>query len=588
VRAAIHPAIGVGRVGNARDSFYFGPEVPGTIPRSRGGFKDAGGAILPQAARFRVYGLDAAGNVVRELTAPEAEITWRVNVANAKAAWYEFGVAFDLPIAEPIPRRNARLRGGRERLAIAARERSVSGPGAGPVDLDGGAFFDRPVRLGELTTDGAGRLVLIPGRGRAYSHGSAPLVNFSDNDGWADDAADGAVQATVRIGERTIEADPAWVLTTPPNYGPGMVAGLVTLYDDARSTLHDAGMVELGPVSFRDEILPIFARLVDMQWTNLGYLRRNGFGSDEDWLAPKLLRRLADPSARNARFRRGVFKRFRNPAFEHAQPDAIPAMYGDGTALPRTNKWQWLAVTPLQYARLRSWARGEFVDDRDAPPAPSELSELPAAQRPQALDQAALESMLGGAFHPGIEAPWAMRIRSLWESPYRLRIRDTKVDMRDWGPKLTPEVALAPGGPLDGVAPGDLTRWLGVPWHSDAASCRAGYEPRISPVLPTFWPARIPNDVLTEADYRIVMDRRRPISERRAAFRRRLDWERHIARPDRPKTLRLMVENWPKLGLVSERRGPGDDEFPASFKVESELGFAHEPKHTYGPEVWVS
>ncbi len=85
VRAAIHPAIGIGRVGNSRESFFFGPETPGSLPRAPGGFKDAHGAVARQAARFRVYGLDASGRPVRELTAQEAEITWRVNVANTAA-----------------------------------------------------------------------------------------------------------------------------------------------------------------------------------------------------------------------------------------------------------------------------------------------------------------------------------------------------------------------------------------------------------------------------------------------------------------------------------------------------------------------
>src|SRR5262252_3568654 len=31
-RVAIHPAIGVARVGNSRDAFFFGPEVPGALP----------------------------------------------------------------------------------------------------------------------------------------------------------------------------------------------------------------------------------------------------------------------------------------------------------------------------------------------------------------------------------------------------------------------------------------------------------------------------------------------------------------------------------------------------------------------------
>ena len=59
VRAAIHPAIGIARVGNSPDEYYFGPEVDEPAPPD--GYKDAGGAIKRQAARFRVYGYNAAG-----------------------------------------------------------------------------------------------------------------------------------------------------------------------------------------------------------------------------------------------------------------------------------------------------------------------------------------------------------------------------------------------------------------------------------------------------------------------------------------------------------------------------------------------
>jgi outer membrane autotransporter protein len=72
VRAAIHPAIGIARVGNSPDEYYFGPEIPGGLPIAPDGYKDASGAMKRQAARFRVFGLDAQGQVVRELTARDA------------------------------------------------------------------------------------------------------------------------------------------------------------------------------------------------------------------------------------------------------------------------------------------------------------------------------------------------------------------------------------------------------------------------------------------------------------------------------------------------------------------------------------
>ena len=229
VSVAVHPAVGIARVGNSADSFFFGPELPGSLPVAPGGFKDATGAIARQAARFRIFGYDAAGAVVREITAADADITWTVSVANTKAAWYDFDRAMDLPVAAAVKRRNADVTGAdRERLVVAAGERSISGPAAAPVALDAGRFLDEPVPLGELLTDELGRLVFLPAEGRGYSPGQAPLTSFANNDGWSDDTCDGPVLATVTIGGRTLQAEPGWVVVAPPNYGPGLRAGLIT------------------------------------------------------------------------------------------------------------------------------------------------------------------------------------------------------------------------------------------------------------------------------------------------------------------------------------------------------------------------
>src|SRR5688572_2319382 len=93
----IHPTIGIARVGNSPDEWFFGPEAPGPHPVPTGGFKDDAGRIKRQAARFRLYGLDGDGNVVQEITAADADIRWTVHLANSKAAWYDFDVALDIP-----------------------------------------------------------------------------------------------------------------------------------------------------------------------------------------------------------------------------------------------------------------------------------------------------------------------------------------------------------------------------------------------------------------------------------------------------------------------------------------------------------
>lgn len=64
----------------------------------RGGpYRDDAGRIKRQAARFRVYGLDAQGRVVKEITAADAQIRWRVEIANKKSAWFSFDQALDIP-----------------------------------------------------------------------------------------------------------------------------------------------------------------------------------------------------------------------------------------------------------------------------------------------------------------------------------------------------------------------------------------------------------------------------------------------------------------------------------------------------------
>jgi hypothetical protein len=592
---AVHPAIGIGRVGNSADSFFFGPELPGSLPVAPNGFKDASGAIARQAARFRIYGYDAAGNVIREITADDATITWTVSVANTKAAWYDFGTALDIPIAKPTKRRNATITGAaRNDLVVATGEQTITGRGAAPLALDTGRFQGEHVPLGELMTDEQGRLVFLPADGQGYSPGQAPLTTFSDNDGWADSTCDGPVLATVAIGGRTLQAEPGWMIVTPPNYGPAMSTGLITAFDSSRLgwDTRDTSNLTANDVSFRDDIGPIFQRIVDMQWVNAGFLGSNGWGSAADYSTAALLDRLADPSSASADLRRQTFELFRDPAYTTEQPDAAPQMYGDGIALPPVSPYQWLTVTPIQYAQLAAWADGTFTDDRDQP-LPTDFNALSPAAQAIALDRAGLDSCLGGAYHPGIEVPWTLRVPLMWAGPLRLKVRSATADTTDWGDELTPQRAMAADGPLAGSTPGDLTHWQGTPWQSDAASCRSGYDPTVSPVLPTFWPARVPNHVLREADYQIVVDTSASMADRQAAFDRRFDWERFVTAATRTATLDNMIGHWGELGIITEMPGPTDGSFPAVMKVETHVGFTTEPTVSWNasgqesnPQVW--
>ena len=200
VRAAIHPAIGIGRVGNSPDQFFCGPEVSYPTPRHPGFYRDANGALKRQAARFRIYGYNAAGDVVAELTTANSSIAWSAQLRNEKAAWYEFQLAMDIPEVEhakPANRRNAEVKGeDRTKLMIDGDTVAIAGASqSGPAYRFNGEIFGIPVYLGELQTDAAGRLIVLGGQGVSASYAEQPLKDFSNNDTWYDDTADGPVTA---------------------------------------------------------------------------------------------------------------------------------------------------------------------------------------------------------------------------------------------------------------------------------------------------------------------------------------------------------------------------------------------------------
>ena len=65
---------------------------------------------------------------------------------------------------------------------------------------------------------------------------------------------------------------------------------------------------------------------------------------------------------------------------------------------------------------------------------------------------------------------------------------------------------------------------MGLPWQADTAFCRAGYDTEYDPFNPTFWPARVPNQVLTDVDYAVVDRPAQPRPRRLEAFVTRTSW----------------------------------------------------------------
>ncbi|WP_210014424.1 LodA/GoxA family CTQ-dependent oxidase [Pseudomonas palmensis] len=562
----VHPGLGVARVGNADgdEEYVLAAQVPGALASSADGqFRDARGQVRRQAVRFRLYA-ELHDGTVQELSLDDGvQIEWTVEVANLKAGWYAFENAMDLPgqyaIAEK--RRNPHVTGAqRQALDIRPGPRTISGrrQQGKPFHFDTGTFHGKPVYLGELRTDEAGRLIALGGHGHSAPRvDKTPPTTFANNDDWHDDVSDGPVYARVTFnnGQR-LDAEPGYLVVTPPNYAPGLF-GVVTMEEVVRDLFVRQGQLPAEPgCSFTRDIWPIFERMTHMQWTNQGLFMLSGHGSPLDTQNPDVVARLADPGEASADFRRKAFALFRDPASTaEFAPALLPLYgdyYGDYDLDPQPPSAVGLAVTPLMYQALSQWAQGEFVADWQGAPVPEDFDTLEPRAQAQALDRAGLHECLGGPFHPGIELTWFMRVPSVWRSPYRLAVLPQGQAVRqDFGDELTPQVCLAPQGPLDGVGPGSLTRALGVPWQTDEASCLsdAEYEPSTYLSFPSYWGARVPNQVLSSEAWERVGARRTTPAQQLKHFSYREDWLRDL-KGSYFTRINLMVSHWWELGIL--------------------------------------
>jgi len=574
VKAAIHPPIGVARVGNSKDEFFLSPEVPEPLPQPPGFYRDGAGALKRQAARFRVYGLNAAGVAVRELTADEAKIEWQVHLVNSKSAWYQFQLALDIPEAVDAP--PTLLRNGtvsdRSALIIDPGPRRINGKDQSGKKhaFDSGKFMGTPVYLGELRTDEAGRLIVLGGRGVSASYDGTKAVTFANNEAWHDDVSDGPVTAKVIWNGEKLRVDPAWVVVAPPNYGP-MQKSVRTMWDLMRDLAITAGTLPKPKrPSFERDIRPLFARMTRLQWVNAGFAAAFGWKAPQDFSQPEWLERLSNPDNAGREMRRTLANYFRVFDRDSYAPTPWPWLYGDAmNNPPAPTPRQFTALTDTQLRFLQQWADGDFDADYDPDPKPPRrIEEVPIAEQPAVLTKASLEDCLADAFHPGCEMTWPVRSTMMYMAPFRFLHAAPGWVEPQYAPTIDAALSL-PNGPLAAQMPGGITRWMAVPWQTDTASCRSGYTRQYDPYVPSFWPARVPNQVLTEENYKKVMDEGLPLGERLAAFATRAFWTRMLGSGTYTDQINTMIDDFGRMGVVEARQGPSDREnFPAVLEVE--------------------
>ncbi len=493
----IFPTIGIARVGNSqeRDGFFIAPEgIEPPVLSDERRFTDAVGAVLRQAARFRVYAFDSKDAVIGELTAQDAELTWSVSLANKKPEWFEFTGGpdalsqFETPEKNSWDRRNVSIKGAER------KRRLIIDPGA-PVTITGkntcssaaaeyaftGKFQDtRDVYLGELRTDEEGRLLVLGGRGHSAAVDEAGaevsekkwITNYANNDFWHDDTSDGPIECKVKLdGSEVAVKGRAWVLVTPPDFAPD-IGNVVTLFDVMEDVAFTHGLPHPGlpapigadEVEFWRDIYPILFRASAISWVSDLALRGHARGKAGDFTDEKTLQLLSDPHHESGRLsREAIFKRIRKPRELASEEEQVaqangyymPALSGNEGDATTGDPTTWLTVTTLQYKRLEAWAQHRFK-----PGTHHTASRSDPAHQPGILTRTALDACTGGPFYPGIEMTAISHSPLAYAEAYRL---------------------------ADHLEAGDITKFMAVPWQADFFECNTHW-----------WPAQRPDSVITD------------------------------------------------------------------------------------------
>ncbi len=476
----------------------------------------------------------SAANRGEIYTGELVDIMWTVYLANKKASWYEFNELqgeHGYPAGYPLRNADIQDTSRRQRLIIDPGPRSVSwkdpktrqasfakgGPLGTPESFPPDDIVPNPITtLGDLISttgaDGHNRLLVLGGMGNSGSAkrglGEPSIQSFVNNDGWFDDTSDGPVNATLMIKVATTDGaqgpsdtfqsipvdESAWVITGYPRYAP-QITDIVTLDDavydvavrnfDFAPLLYKNGQYnrDYYPHFWRD-IWPILRRpfsygfVMDPDVMAGGDPHQTGKGSggnfDPDLLAiPPQADDDPQTTKNNTSRRMFLYNVLRKPGRENRlYADApvqgqnffaMPLLCGDN---PITNDLpsKFLRLTDTMLFLLQQWAEGKFVNET--------LEDFPASSEAEAvkLDRGVLGNGLGGSFCPGGEVSWIIRNPAIYKSGYRINAVPSPLpgSLSQPGVVSNADTTANLG---QGLEPGDLTKYSGVPWQADFNEC---------------------------------------------------------------------------------------------------------------------
>jgi hypothetical protein len=448
--------------------------------------------------------------------------------------------------------------------------------------------------LGDIRVEAkTGRLIVAGGFGNTVGvitdGQKPPLTDPTENGLWFDDASDGPVNATLVFSDGSTQpVVGAWVVTGDPGYAP-QTRNVVAAWDD----VFDIWVRELGLIpslysggaykssfkpSFLDDVQPIFHAAMLQRWnTNLPNAGIQGHAmigaikptDDPAVKIPDITKLIRNPTGSKEEIQTGV--------------PFMPLSLGDAGK-------SFLTVSQTQYFFLTQWHAKAYL--------PGAGPKLGPGER---LDYVALANCLGGRYSPGIEVSFPVRDTHLYRTtevatagPFR--VNEAALDYS----KVTKGTPFLTAGytPLQNapVEPGDVSKFMSVPWHTDYNSC-AVHLPDPNPMLTDgagtpypnntlfwSWPAERPVQVFPKAQCTYdAASKTWNLGGQVFSIRGTLTETDYPADAGRFQLYPDFVTNWRKVGFIIQGTqisgGPGKPDFgPGLFLEVSSLFTQDQPR----------
>ncbi|WP_299765775.1 LodA/GoxA family CTQ-dependent oxidase [uncultured Dokdonia sp.] len=626
------------------------PIQPGTesTPITSADIRDAEGKLKRQAARFKIYQYTTEGDSITYPTPGGKEVVigsevdgkkvvdiiWTTHLANKKANCWEIDEEANEGIAlyeggNTPPLRNLNYKSAQDpadpirlkELVIDAGPRAImasKGSTAIPFDKQTQASYynqtsgtietqasypiqfpfsdgtgdngsDPITYLGEILTEPNGRLLVLGGHGLACAFNnegefdaSQALCKDVDNDNWIDDTSDGPVTAVLVFddGSKQPIDGSAWIVSTDPSYAP-QTLNVVSLWDDVYNTWLENFNLQPEIYSngkyndsykpyFEDDVFPTLNAAHMQMWnTNL---------PSNAIAAHKNMSNLTSekPSI-------DVMQFIRNPDGSQNEVGAplMPLSLGDAAQ-------SFLTLSEQQYFFLDKWNSGIHSDAPTVMAGPGEQ-----------LDKTILVNCLGGRFSPGIDLTFIVRDVNLYNKnwtnpavgPFRIN-----AEVFDYSKAQKDQPFLGVGyTPLRPflVEPGDLCKFMAVPWHTDYNSCATHtpdpnpggsvtdsnvFKGTVNTTLFWSWPAQRPVAVYTFEDLMANTNKGELPEQRYSVRGEGTAAQEQLSSPGCPfsgsfdskamnvgryQDRRNILTNWMRIGTIIQ--GPAIEGYPDDF-----------------------